>query len=109
MKTPFEVVAKALEISIDLLNENSAIGETPNWDSLNHVVIIGELESNYCIQIPNKDIEKYTTMKAIIEFYNNIKDVSSTLASTLPKPQEPMLQGFDKECACPNARQTETV
>jgi acyl carrier protein len=71
MKTPFEVVAKALEISVDMVNENSAIGETPNWDSLNHVVIIGELESNYGIQIPNEDIEKYITMKAIIELYNS--------------------------------------
>jgi acyl carrier protein len=59
MKAPFEVVAKALEISVDILNESSAIGETPNWDSLNHVVIVGELESNYGIQIPNEDIEKY--------------------------------------------------
>jgi len=73
MKSPFEVVAKALEISVDILNENSAIGETPNWDSLNHVVIIGELESNYGIQIPNEDIEKYITMKAIIELYNSKK------------------------------------
>lgn len=73
MKTPFEVVAKALEISVDMLNENSAIGETPNWDSLNHVVIIGELESNYEIQIPNEDIEKYITMKAIIELYERVK------------------------------------
>lgn len=67
MKTPFEVVAKALEISEDMLNENSAIGETPNWDSLNQVAIIGELEINYGIQIPNENIEKYTNMKSIID------------------------------------------
>lgn len=73
MKTPFEVVAKALEISVDMLNKNSAIGETPNWDSLNHIVIIGELESNYGIQIPNEDIEKYITMKAIIELCERVK------------------------------------
>jgi acyl carrier protein len=71
MKTPFEVVASALEISLEILNENSAMGETPNWDSLNHVVIIGELESNYGIQISNEDIEKYITMKAIIDLYNS--------------------------------------
>lgn len=71
MKTPFEVVASALEISIEILNENSAMGETPNWDSLNHVVIIGELESSYGIQISNEDIEKYITMKAIIDLYNS--------------------------------------
>jgi acyl carrier protein len=73
IKTPFEGVAKVLEISVDMLNENSAIGETPNWDSLNHVVIIGELESNYGIEIPNEDIEKYTSMTAIIELFENLK------------------------------------
>lgn len=73
LRTPYTLVAKALEISEDMLNENSAIGETPNWDSLNHVVIIGELESNYGIQIPNEDIEKYITMKAIIEFCEGLK------------------------------------
>lgn len=73
MKLPFEVVAEALEISVEILNENSAIGETPNWDSLNHVVIIGELENNYGIEIPNEDIEKYTTMKSIIELFESIK------------------------------------
>ena len=73
LKTPFEIVAKVLDISVDNLNENSAMGETPYWDSLNHVVIIGELESNYGIQIPNEDIEKYVTMKTIIELYEKIK------------------------------------
>lgn len=73
LKSPFEIVAKTLKISVDNLNENSALGETPNWDSLNHVVIIGELESNYGIEIPNEDIEKYVTMKAIIELYEGLQ------------------------------------
>jgi len=73
LKSPYQVVANVLDISIDVLNENSCMGETPNWDSLNHVAIIGELESNYGIQIPNEDIEKYTTMKSIIELYNSKK------------------------------------
>lgn len=72
MKSPFDVVANVLEISKDMLNENSAYGETPNWDSLNHVVIIGELESSYGIQIPNEEIGKYFTMKSIIQLYKEV-------------------------------------
>lgn len=72
MKTPFEVVAKALEISEAMLNENSAIGETPNWDSLKQVTIIGDLEINYGIQISNEDIEKFTNMKSIIDLYDSL-------------------------------------
>ena len=69
LDNPIEIVAKALNISAQKLNENSAMGEAPNWDSLNHIIIIGELESRYNIQIPNEDIEKYITMKAIIELH----------------------------------------
>lgn len=69
---PIELVAKALEINIDQLNEHSGYGETPNWDSLNHVVIINEIEVNYEIEIPDSEIENYLTMKAIIELYEKI-------------------------------------
>lgn len=69
---PLELVAKALEISVDQLNENSAYGETLNWDSLNHVAIINELEVSYEIQIPDSEIENYVTLKAIIELYNKL-------------------------------------
>ena len=68
--SPFDIVAKALEISVNEIDENSAMGKTPNWDSLNHVSVIVELENSYGIQIPNEDIEKYTTMKSIIELYD---------------------------------------
>ena len=67
--SPIELVAKALEISVDQLNEDSAYGETPNWDSLNHLAIINEIEVNYEIEIPDSEIENYFTLKAIIELY----------------------------------------
>ncbi|MGI8582351.1 MAG: acyl carrier protein [Chitinophagaceae bacterium] len=78
LTSPFDIVAKVLTLNVDEINENSAMGETPNWDSLNHVILIGELESSYGIQIPNEDIEKYVTMKAILELYNEINGNSSS-------------------------------
>jgi acyl carrier protein len=74
LTSPFDLVAKVLEISVNELNENSAMGETPNWDSLNHVVIIGELEVSYGITIPNEKIEDYVTMKAIIGLYKKLSN-----------------------------------
>jgi len=70
LKSPFDLVAEALEVKPELIHEKSAMGETPNWDSLNHVVIIGEMEKYYGISIPNDEIEKYITMEAIIAVYN---------------------------------------
>jgi acyl carrier protein len=70
---PRDLVAKVLGINVDILNDNSACGETPNWDSLNHVDIIYEMESNYGIQIHDDEIEKYMTMKAINELYDALR------------------------------------
>jgi len=72
LKTPKDIVAKILEISVDQLDDNSAYGETLNWDSLNHVAIINELELNYGIQIPDSEIENYVTLKAIIGLYEKL-------------------------------------
>lgn len=72
LKPPKEIVAKSLEISVDQLDVNSAYGETLNWDSLNHVAIINELEVSYGIQIPDSEIENYVTLKAIIELYEKV-------------------------------------
>lgn len=72
LKNPKEIVAKALEISLAQLDDNSAFGETLNWDSVNHVTIINELEANYGIQIPDSEIENYTTLKAILELFDKL-------------------------------------
>jgi len=72
LKPPKEIVAKALDIRVDQLDDDSAYGETPNWDSLNHVDIVNELEVSYGIQIPDSEIENYVTLKAIIELYNKL-------------------------------------
>lgn len=69
LTSPFDLVSKVLEITVNDLNENSAMGETPNWDSLNHVALIGELEVSYGVTISNEKIEDYVTMKAIIALY----------------------------------------
>jgi|ERR1035437_7752027 acyl carrier protein len=70
LTSPIDLVTKVLELKPGIVNQESAMGETPNWDSLNHVAIIGEIENSYGITIPNDQIEKYVTMKAIIDVYN---------------------------------------
>lgn len=70
LTSPFDLVAEVLEIKVELLDAKSAMGETPNWDSLNHLVIIGEMETHYGMSIPNEEIENYVTMQAIIDAYD---------------------------------------
>lgn len=70
LKKPYDLVADALAVKTDSLNENSAMGQHPNWDSFNHLSIVVAIESSYGILIPDEDLMKYDNMKAIIELYN---------------------------------------
>lgn len=80
LKSPYNLVAEVLGLKIEFLNENSAMGETPNWDSLNHIGIICKIENSYKITIPNEDIEKYETMKAIIKLYKKLKESKNNIS-----------------------------
>lgn len=70
LTSPIDLVTKVLELKPGIVTKDSARGETLNWDSLSHVEIIGEMERSYGIIIPDNQIEKYVTMKAIIDVYN---------------------------------------
>ena len=70
LKKPYDLVAEALVVKPDSLNENSAMGQHPNWDSFNHLSVVIAIETNYGISIPDEDLMKYDNMKSIVELYN---------------------------------------
>jgi acyl carrier protein len=70
LKSPYDLVGNAIDLDPKNLDENSEMGVTLNWDSLNHMYIIAAIEENYEIEIRNDEIIKYSKMKAIIELYN---------------------------------------
>lgn len=73
IKSPFEIVASALEVPVKLVTIDSGYGIDGSWDSLRQLSIIGALESEYGISIPDSEIEKYSNMKAIVELYDSLK------------------------------------
>ena len=44
------VIAKVLNISINEVEMDTAIGDLPEWDSLHHMLIIAELEKIFDIK-----------------------------------------------------------
>lgn len=72
-KSPFEVVASVLEVPVESVTIESGYGIDGGWDSLRQLAIIGAIESEYGVSIPDSDIEKYSTMKAIVEFFEGLK------------------------------------
>ena len=45
-----EIMAGILGCAADDIEEDSAIGDIANWDSLNHLKIIAEIEKTFSIQ-----------------------------------------------------------
>ncbi len=41
------IIAKVLEAPIEEINEDTAIGDIPSWDSLHHLQIIATIEKNF--------------------------------------------------------------
>jgi len=59
------LISDVLEISA---NENSTKENTENWDSLNHVYIVLELQDRFKVRIPAEDIDKLLSVMDIIEY-----------------------------------------
>lgn len=45
-----EIMAKVLEVDTSELDEDTAIGDIPTWDSLRHIGIISAIEKEFDIQ-----------------------------------------------------------
>ena len=61
-----EIISRVLEN--ENININSTMLNTDNWDSLNHMRIIVELQDQLDINFLPKDIAKLTSIKSILEF-----------------------------------------
>jgi len=72
LKSPFAIVAEVLNIKIEELNNDSCMGITHNWDSLNHVGIITALEEAYGITINDNELMKYNNMAAITNLFESL-------------------------------------
>lgn len=70
-----DIVAGVLKINPHNLKEDSTAATVPEWDSLNHWAVIGELEDQYGIEF---------TMDEATEF-KNLGDIYRTLVKKLQK------------------------
>jgi len=45
-----EIIAEAIEIDINKIEEDTAIGDFPKWDSMGQIIIVSSLEKEFKIQ-----------------------------------------------------------
>lgn len=42
-----EIIAKVLEVEVSKINDDTAIGDIPEWDSLSHIQIVSAIEKEF--------------------------------------------------------------
>lgn len=60
------IIAKILEVSVDEVEMDTAIGDLPEWDSLHHVQIIAELENAFDIKMSQSDLMELEDVSDLI-------------------------------------------
>lgn len=68
-----ELIEEVLMLEHGTVNENSSMEDFEEWDSLAHVMIIGELESQLGIVIPLDEAIEITGVKDILEKASGLK------------------------------------
>lgn len=61
------LIENALEVPAGTITEDTMIADVEQWDSLAHVMIIGELEEKLGIAIPVEDAVELTGMRELLE------------------------------------------
>ncbi len=63
----FELMAEILQVSEDMITEETRMDDLEEWDSLTHVMLIGELETQLGISIPLDEAVEITCVKELLE------------------------------------------
>tara|TARA_X000001036_G_C20675934_1_gene804142 strand:- start:1686 stop:1940 length:255 start_codon:yes stop_codon:yes gene_type:complete len=64
----FKIISKNTNIKINKINVTSKADDFPQWDSMNHVNIILDLEKIKNIKISSSKALELTTVKKILKF-----------------------------------------
>ena len=61
------LIEKALNVPAGTITEDTMIADIEEWDSLAHVMIIGELEEKLGISVPLEDAVELTGVRELLE------------------------------------------
>ena len=63
-----KIIAKAIEVESNKIDEDTAIGDFPNWDSMGQLIIITSLEKEFDIKFdPWQTQENAITIQEILD------------------------------------------
>jgi len=62
-----QIIAKSIEVDLVKINDDTAIGDFPKWDSISQLVIITSLEKEFDIEFDPEDIMELEDVDDMIE------------------------------------------
>lgn len=62
-----ELIEELLQVEPGTIDEDTLVEDIEEWDSLNHVLIIGELESRFGIVIPLDEAADIISVQELFE------------------------------------------
>ena len=63
-----EIIADQLSVDADSITEASSFKEDLGADSLDLFELVMALEDEYSVEIPSEDLEKLTTVSAVMDY-----------------------------------------
>ena len=70
-----QIIAESIEVDIIKINDDTAIGDFPKWDSMNQLIIITSLEKEFDIKFDPEDIMELEDVGDMIEAIEEYKKV----------------------------------
>ena len=67
----YQIFSPNLNIDIQKINESISKDDTPEWDSISHLIIISNIEEEFNISFSPEEIEKITSISLVIDLLNN--------------------------------------
>ena len=69
-----EIIARILEVDIEDIEMDTAIGDLPEWDSLHHLQIIVELQNEFNIKYPKEDLAELEDVSDLVALTKELID-----------------------------------
>nr|WP_302058508.1 phosphopantetheine-binding protein [Paenibacillus sp. MZ03-122A] len=66
------IISKIMNVSVEKVTLESVKSDFENWDSLNQLNLVMELEANFNVSIPIDEIANIDSVKNILLILNNI-------------------------------------
>lgn len=66
------IIARILDVDIETVESDTAIGDLPEWDSFHHIQIIAELEKEFGIKYTTEDLAEIEDVSDLISLTKEI-------------------------------------